>query len=74
MASFKSIRCGDQEDRHRQFDPIIGQSAAPEAVLEKVELVAPTTSSVLIQGETGTGKDWWRKRSTISVRATTVPL
>lgn len=57
MASFKSIRCGDQEDRNRQFDQIIGQSAALEAVLEKVELVAPTTSTVLIQGETGTGKE-----------------
>ena len=57
MASFKSIRSGDQEDRYRQFDQIIGQSAALEAVLEKVELVAPTTSAVLIQGETGTGKE-----------------
>ena len=57
MASFKSIRSGDQEDRYRQFDQIIGQSAALEAVLEKVELVAPTTSTVLIQGETGTGKE-----------------
>ena len=57
MASLKSIRCGDQEDRDRQFDQIIGQSAALEAVLEKVELVAPTASTVLIQGETGTGKE-----------------
>lgn len=57
MASFKSIRSGDQEDRYRQFDQIIGQSAALEAVLEKVEMVAPTTSTVLIQGETGTGKE-----------------
>ena len=57
MASFKSIRSGDQEDRYRQFDQIIGQSAPLEAVLEKVEMVAPTTSTVLIQGETGTGKE-----------------
>ena len=57
MASVKSIRPGDQEDRYRQFDQIIGQSAALEAVLDKVELVAPTTSTVLIQGETGTGKE-----------------
>jgi transcriptional regulator with GAF, ATPase, and Fis domain len=57
VASFKSIRSGDQEDRYRQFDQIIGQSAALEAVLEKVEMVAPTTSTVLIQGETGTGKE-----------------
>ena len=57
MTSFKSIRSGDPEDRYRQFDQIIGQSASLEAVLEKVELVAPTTSTVLIQGETGTGKE-----------------
>ena len=57
MASFKSIRSGDPDDRDRQFDQIIGQSAALEAVLEKVELVAPTASTVLIQGETGTGKE-----------------
>jgi formate hydrogenlyase transcriptional activator len=57
VARFKSIRSGDQEDRYRQFDQIIGQSAPLEAVLEKVELVAPTTSTVLIQGETGTGKE-----------------
>jgi formate hydrogenlyase transcriptional activator len=57
VASFKSIRSGEQEGRYRQFDQIIGQSAALEAVLEKVELVAPTTSTVLIQGETGTGKE-----------------
>jgi formate hydrogenlyase transcriptional activator len=57
LADFKAIRFGDQEDRDRQFDQIIGQSVALEAVLEKVKLVAPTASTVLIQGETGTGKE-----------------
>ena len=57
MAGFKIIRSGDREDKDRHFDQIIGQSAALEAVLEKVELVAPTASTVLIQGETGTGKE-----------------
>jgi formate hydrogenlyase transcriptional activator len=47
----------EDDARERQFDQIIGQSAALEAVLEKVELVAPTASTVLIQGETGTGKE-----------------
>jgi formate hydrogenlyase transcriptional activator len=36
---------------------IIGESAALRAVLKKVETVAPTNSTVLIQGETGTGKE-----------------
>ena len=57
MASFKRIRPEDRGDRDRQFDQIIGRSAALEAVLEKVKLVAPTTSTVLIRGETGTGKE-----------------
>ncbi len=39
------------------FELIIGDSPALEAVLEQVERVAPTDSTVLIQGETGTGKE-----------------
>jgi formate hydrogenlyase transcriptional activator len=50
------------ENRHqvsyeRRFEQIIGNSPALEAVLEQVERVAPTDSTVLIQGETGTGKE-----------------
>jgi formate hydrogenlyase transcriptional activator len=50
-------RVGGRDDRNRQFDQIVGKSTALEAVLEKVERVAATTSTVLIQGETGTGKE-----------------
>jgi transcriptional regulator with GAF, ATPase, and Fis domain len=46
---------GDQAER--RFDRIIGNSAALESVLDQVELVAPTDSTVLIEGETGTGKE-----------------
>jgi len=46
---------GDQPDR--RFERIIGNSAALESVLEQVEQVAPTDSTVLIEGETGTGKE-----------------
>jgi transcriptional regulator with GAF, ATPase, and Fis domain len=46
------------EDRpDRKFEPIIGSSAALESVLDQVEQVAPTDSTVLIEGETGTGKE-----------------
>src|SRR6202023_4318512 len=41
----------------RTFERIIGNSAALESVLDQVEQVAPTDSTVLIQGETGTGKE-----------------
>jgi len=39
------------------FDGIVGESAVLKAVLEEVRLVAPTDSTVLILGETGTGKE-----------------
>ncbi len=46
---------GNQAER--RFERIIGNSAALESVLEQVEQVAPTDSTVLIEGETGTGKE-----------------
>src|ERR1700684_3316638 len=36
---------------------IIGNSEVLRSVLQQVDLVAPTDSTVLIQGETGTGKE-----------------
>jgi len=39
------------------FEEIIGESAALKSILRQVETVAPTNSTVLIQGETGTGKE-----------------
>src|SRR5467141_3087270 len=49
--------CGKQEGKERRFEQIIGEGPALEAVLEQVGRVAPTGSTVLIQGETGTGKE-----------------
>lgn len=48
-----------QRDLDEQFmlDDIIGSSPALRAVLRQVEQVAPTDSTVLITGETGTGKE-----------------
>jgi transcriptional regulator with GAF, ATPase, and Fis domain len=45
------------DQAERTFERIIGNSAALESVLEQVEQVAPTGSTVLIEGETGTGKE-----------------
>jgi formate hydrogenlyase transcriptional activator len=39
------------------FGEIVGESAALRRVLKQVEAVAPTDSTVLILGETGTGKE-----------------
>jgi formate hydrogenlyase transcriptional activator len=46
---------GDQAER--RFERIIGNSDALESVLDQVEQAAPTDSTVLIEGETGTGKE-----------------
>ena len=47
----------EEEVRAEQFGDIVGESSALRAVLKKVETVAPTDSTVLICGETGTGKE-----------------
>ena len=57
MAASATFRAGEQDRNSRRFEQIIGMSPALEAVLEQVEQVAPTGSTVLIQGETGTGKE-----------------
>ena len=40
-----------------RFGEIIGTSLALRHVLEQIQTAAPTDSTVLIQGETGTGKE-----------------
>ena len=57
MEAFGRSMGGDQVQDRRRFEQIIGNSPALEAVLEQVERVAPTGSTVLIEGETGTGKE-----------------
>lgn len=47
----------DEIRSEMNFNEIIGQSAALHSVLKQVETVAPTNSTVLIYGETGTGKE-----------------
>jgi formate hydrogenlyase transcriptional activator len=51
------LRSGDQNDRDRHFAQIVGSSPALESVLAEVERVASTDSTVLVLGETGTGKE-----------------
>ena len=51
------VRSGEKGPVETRFDQIIGNSPALEFVLSEVERVAPTDSTVLILGETGTGKE-----------------
>jgi formate hydrogenlyase transcriptional activator len=53
MEAVQTLQVSDE----RRFEQVIGNSPALELVLEQVERVASTDSTVLIQGETGTGKE-----------------
>jgi formate hydrogenlyase transcriptional activator len=57
VGAFENIGGSGQVSYERRFEQLIGNSPALETVLEQVERVAPTDSTVLIQGETGTGKE-----------------
>jgi formate hydrogenlyase transcriptional activator len=47
----------EEEVRNENFGEIVGDSTVLRRVLKEVETVAPTGSTVLIRGETGTGKE-----------------
>jgi formate hydrogenlyase transcriptional activator len=62
----RAIRDRDKETKQRlyleeeiriEFGAIVGESPALKSALHLVSVVAPTSSSVMIQGETGTGKE-----------------
>ncbi|HET9788627.1 MAG TPA: sigma 54-interacting transcriptional regulator, partial [Pyrinomonadaceae bacterium] len=46
-----------KEELEQSFEEIVGQSKALREVLFKIQQVAPTDATVLITGETGTGKE-----------------
>jgi DNA-binding NtrC family response regulator len=66
-----TVRCGDtrlqfhpRRTRERvpvskstHFGPLVGSTPTMRALFEKLSLLSPTTISVLIEGETGTGKE-----------------
>ncbi|PYM37167.1 MAG: hypothetical protein DME17_08250 [Candidatus Rokuibacteriota bacterium] len=53
----ENIALREEVDKVSMFEEIVGTSAALQAVLARVGKVAPTGSTVLITGETGTGKE-----------------
>ena len=57
MDALERVRSDERDDRDRQYDHIVGNSPALESALAEVQRVAPTDSTVLVLGETGTGKE-----------------
>jgi PAS domain S-box-containing protein len=53
----ENIALKEEVDRVSMFEEIVGASPALRAVISRVSKVAPTDSTVLITGETGTGKE-----------------
>jgi formate hydrogenlyase transcriptional activator len=73
----------DEIRSEHNFEEIIGQSAALKGILKQVETVAPTDSTVLLLGETGTGKELFaraihnlssrRERALVKVNCAAIP-
>ena len=56
--SLTEVMCAEDEmNSIAGFQGIVGQSSALREVLQQVEMVAGTDSTVLVEGETGTGKE-----------------
>src|SRR5262249_8500195 len=53
----ENIALREEIDRTSMFEEIVGTSPALQTVLSRISKVAPTDSTVLITGETGTGKE-----------------
>ena len=53
----KTLRLGEPLRREDQFEGIIGGSQSLREVFAQLKIVAPTDSTVLLLGETGTGKE-----------------
>jgi PAS domain S-box-containing protein len=53
----ENLALKEEIDRSMMFEEIVGASPALRAVLSRVSKVAPTDSTVLLTGETGTGKE-----------------
>ena len=53
----ENVALREEIDRTAMFEEIVGSSPAIKSVLSRVAKVAPTDSTVIITGETGTGKE-----------------
>jgi transcriptional regulator with GAF, ATPase, and Fis domain len=57
VAALATSHFSEEDRREHRFEQIIGNSRALQSALEKAECVASTDSTVLVLGETGTGKE-----------------
>lgn len=55
--ALENVALREEIDRASMFEEIVGASPALQSVLSRISKVAPTDSTVLITGETGTGKE-----------------
>src|SRR6266851_595270 len=79
----ENIALREEIDKVSMFEDIVGTSPALQAVLSRVSKVAPTDSTVLVTGETGTGKELVARaihrrshrssRAFVSVNCATIP-
>jgi len=53
----ENVALRDEIDKASMFEEIVGSSSALKEVLSRVSQVAPTDATVLLTGETGTGKE-----------------
>ncbi len=53
----ENVALREEIDKASMFEEIVGNSSALQTVLSRVVKVAPTDSTVLVTGETGTGKE-----------------
>ena len=74
----------DEIRAEHNFEEIIGESTGLKRILEQVQIAAPTDSTILIQGETGTGKELIaraihnlsarRERTLVKVNCAAIPM
>jgi len=79
----ENVALREEIDKTSMFEEIVGASPALQAVLSRISKVAPSNSTVLITGETGTGKELVaraihrrsnrRSRAFVSVNCAAIP-
>jgi formate hydrogenlyase transcriptional activator len=79
----ENVALREEIDKTSMFEEIVGASPALQAVLSRISKVAPSDSTVLITGETGTGKELVaraihrrsnrRSRAFVSVNCAAIP-